>query len=242
MKYLLTNDDGIDAPGLQALEQALAEMGPRLVVAPDQHLSGCSHQATTLRPLELVEVAAGRHALNGTPVDCTRVGLMHLAPDVEWVISGINEGGNMGHDVYLSGTVAAVREGVLLGRPGIAISQYRRSRQPVDWETAARWAREVIQQLTARGARPGHYWNVNLPDIDEKSELPEIVFCDLDPHALPVRFHLEEGRLHYRATYQERHRLPGRDVDVCFSGRIAVSELSLMSLRGNGDTTGLSKT
>ena len=240
-KFLLTNDDGIDAPGLAALENAIEGLGQLLVVAPDRHLSGCSHQATTLRPLELVERTAGRHALDGTPVDCTRVGLMHLAPEVRWVISGINEGGNLGHDVYLSGTVAAVREAVLLDRPGIAISQYRRSRQPVDWQVAARWSRAVIEQLLARGCRPGHYWNVNLPDPEDKNTTPEIVYCDLDPHPLPVRFHVESGRLHYRGSYQERHRLQGRDVEVCFSGRIAVSELSLLSLRGNGDTTGMKK-
>lgn len=227
MKFLITNDDGIEAEGLAAMEAALEGLGTATILAPDRHLSGCSHQATTHRPLHLQAVAPGRHALDGTPVDCTRVAVAHLAPDVEWVFSGINEGGNLGHDVYLSGTVAAVREAVLLGKSGIAISQYRRSRRPVRWDVSARWARGVVQTLLARGPRPGRFWNVNLPDPDTEVDLPEVVYCKLDPAALPVCFELQDGRLHYRAVYQQRSQMPGRDVEVCFSGRIAVTELSL---------------
>jgi 5'/3'-nucleotidase len=227
LKFLLTNDDGIEAPGLAALDRALDSLGQRLVVAPDKHLSGCSHQATTDRGLHLRLSRGEWHALDGTPVDCTRIGLAHLAQDVDWVLSGINEGGNLGADVYLSGTVAAAREAALLGKPAVAVSQYRRRRETVDWERASRWTRRVVSLLLSRPRAAGTFWNVNLPDSAAQPDEPEIVFCPMDPHPLPVRYRLEDGRLRYHGVYQDRLRAPGRDVEVCFSGAIAVTELVL---------------
>lgn len=228
MKFLLTNDDGIEAPGLAALERALADFAQRqVVVAPVSALSGCSHQATTRKPLRVTLHHEDRHAVDGTPVDCARIGLAHVMPDADWVVAGINAGGNLGADVYMSGTVAAVREAALLGRPGIAVSQYVRRLGGIDWDTAARWTAEVIQQLIERASAPRSFWNVNLPDCDDKSLMPPIVFCTLDPHPMPIRFHAEDGHLVNQATYQERHRAPGCDVDVCFGDRIAVTELKL---------------
>lgn len=227
MRFLLTNDDGIDAPGLDALERALAALGSRTIVAPQEHLSGCSHQVTTRRPLELKKLDDGRHAIDGTPVDCTRVGLVHLAEEVDCVVAGINLGGNLGADVYMSGTVAAVREAALLGKPGIAISQYRKSRTPVDWDVAARWTQEVVRQLIARFEGSGTFWNVNLPHVDETEQMPDVVSCPLDPNPMPVHFVAEDGKLHYRGVYQDRPQHDGCDVQVCFSGRITVTKLSL---------------
>ncbi len=227
MKFLLTNDDGIAAAGLAALERAIESLGERLIIAPENHLSGCSHQATTDRGLQLRQTDGAWHALDGTPVDCTRIGVAHLAPDIDWVLAGINEGGNLGADVYLSGTVAAVREAALLGKPAIAISQYRRRREPVNWQRSARWTRQVVSQLLSKPHAAGRFWNVNLPDSAMQAEEPEVVFCRTDPHPLPVRYRLEDGRLRYHGVYQERLRAPGHDVDVCFSGAIAVTEIWL---------------
>ena len=92
MKLLLTNDDGIEAPGLCVLEQVAQEFGEVVVVAPDRHLSGCSHQVTTHQPLRITEQAANRFAVGGTPADCVRLGLLHVAPDADWVFSGVNDG------------------------------------------------------------------------------------------------------------------------------------------------------
>jgi 5'-nucleotidase len=227
MKLLLTNDDGMDAPGLLALEQALQGLGECVVLAPDQHLSGCSHQATTLRPLELKQLAPNRYTLDGTPVDCTRVGLLHLLPECDWVIAGINAGGNLGADVYLSGTVAAAREGALFRKRGIAISQYFDRRLPFDWQNAVRWTRRLIEMLTSSYLEEGTVWNVNLPHLPPGSDPPEVCFCQLDPHPLPVNFHGDNGKLYYRGLYQDRLREPGRDVDRCFSGRITITQLLL---------------
>lgn len=230
MHFLLTNDDGIDAPGIAALGDACAEFGSAVTVAPDRHLSGCSHQATTSRGLLLEEVGENRYALDGSPVDCTRIGLYRVAPNTQWVLSGINEGGNLGADVYLSGTVAAAREACLLGKPAIAISQYVK-RRGIDWQRSLDWTRHVLQTLLTRPPQPGKFWNVNLPDPDgDVSRVPECIFCDIDPHPLPVEYELREGKLHYRARYQDRVRASGYDVAYCFAGAITISEVGLHTI------------
>jgi len=226
LNFLVTNDDGIHAPGLAAMQQALAGLGQVLVLAPHEHLSGCSHQSTTHRPLELTEIAPAKFQLDGTPVDCARAALLHLAPQTDWVCSGINAGGNLGADVYPSGTVAAVREAAYLGKRGIAVSQYVRKRVPIDWGPAIAWTGHVLRQLLELPLAPGEFWNVNLPDFDRPIEpYPEVVFCPLDGNPLPVRFVEEEGKLHYRGVYQERARTAGCDVEVCFAGQIAITKL-----------------
>lgn len=226
MQLLLTNDDGIDAPGLAALERAAARFGELVVLAPLEHHSGCSHRVTTDRSLGLTSLGGRRHHLDGTPTDCTRVGLSHCCPQADWVLSGINDGGNLGADVYHSGTVAAVREAALLGKPGIAFSQYRRRGIQADWQRAAGWTEQVLELLLAKPLAAGCFWNVNFPCCDS-SDTPEVVDCPLDPHPLPVEYRLEDGRLHYQGNYHGRLRNPGSDVDVCFSGRIAVTQIRL---------------
>src|SRR6478672_7932026 len=126
MKLLLTNDDGIDAPGLAALQRAAEQLGQAVVAAPATHQSGCSHAVTWEKAVRIEERGPDRFAVHGTPADCARLGLLKLVPDAKWVLSGINHGGNLGADVYYSGTVAAVREAVLHGWPGIAVSYYKK--------------------------------------------------------------------------------------------------------------------
>ncbi len=233
MSILLTNDDGVEAPGLKALWRAIeGRTTEAIVVAPDRHLSGCSHQATTSRPLELKHVAENWHALDGSPVDCTRVGLLQLAPHADWVLSGVNDGGNLGSDVYLSGTVAAAREACLWGKHAVAISQYMH-RCPIDWHQTSDWTRQVLDLLFARPPGPGSFWNVNLPEPSGREPaLPECVFCRVDPHPLPVAYELRDGKLHYRGRYQDRRQTAEHDVEVCFSGRIAISQINLLSASG----------
>lgn len=228
MKFLLTNDDGIDAGGLAALLEAASQFGNCVVLAPDRHLSGCAHQATTDRSISLTRRSATLHCIDGTPVDCVRLGLGHVAPDADWVLSGVNEGGNLGADVYHSGTVAAAREAALLGRPTIAISQYRRRGSVVDWARATRWTVEVLRALLASPTEPATIWNVNLPDKEGQIDPPEIAYCPLDPHPLPVEFRrTEDGKYRYAGVYQARPKAARHDVDVCFTGSIAISKLVL---------------
>ncbi len=227
-RLLLTNDDGIAAPGLRALHEAALRLGEPVVVAPAEHLSGCSHRVTTSAPLIVRTQGTARHALTGTPADCVRVGLLRIAPDAAWVLAGINAGGNLGADVWHSGTVAAVREAVLHGWPGIALSQYRRSDRDYDWARAARWAEPLLRELMGRPHEPGTFWNVNFPHLDEADPDPEVVFCPLDPTPLPLSYRAEGDRLHYDADYHQRRRVAGADVDVCFGGRIAVTRIALL--------------
>lgn len=221
MTILLTNDDGIDAPGIRALLKAI----DGVLVAPRDHQSGCGHQVTTTQPIQVEKRADGEYAIASTPVDCVRIGITHLFPDTQFVLSGINAGGNMGADVYISGTVAAVREAALHRIPAIALSQYKRRGLAIDWNTAAHWATKVIQELMQRPHHPGTYWNVNFPHLDPGSSDPEIVFCQPCTQPLPVDFRIEGSQFYYRGEYAKRKRDRGSDVDVCFSGKIAVTQL-----------------
>src|SRR5580658_3667646 len=149
MKLLLTNDDGIEAEGLQALFKAAQQLGEPCLIAPAGPQSGCSHTVTTHRGVKIEPRGEHRFAVHGTPADCVRMGLHRLLPDAAWVLSGINHGGNLGADVYYSGTVAAVREGVLHGWPGIALSHYRHKGREFDWKRAARQATRILEELLA---------------------------------------------------------------------------------------------
>src|SRR5262245_47431933 len=188
MRLLLTNDDGIDAPGLVALERAARELGEVTVVAPTAPCSGCGHQVITNRPLRLHEHGPGRYAVEGMPADCVRVALRGMGLSFDAVLSGINAGGNLGADVHHSGTVAAVREAALLGLPGVALSHYRRRERDFAWDRVSRWAGPLLRDLLDRPREPGAFWNVNFPHPPADAPAPEVVFCPLDPSPLPVRF------------------------------------------------------
>jgi 5'-nucleotidase len=241
LHFLLTNDDGIDAPGLLALAEVLTGFGSVSVVAPGREYSGCSHQVTVDRPLRLVERKPDWWTLDCTPADCVRVAMTHLKLPIDWVVAGINPGGNLGADIYMSGTVAAVREAALWKRPGLALSQYRRSRDPVDWRRAACWSKRVLETLLGEpaAAEAGGFWNANFPDPPEGDETsPPIVRCRPDPNPLAVRYETlpddspaeradAAKRLLYRGRYQDRPRTPGLDVERCFSGAITLSRIAL---------------
>lgn len=229
MKILLTNDDGVLAPGLEALHRVAEGLGTTVVFAPSGAVSGCSHATTTDRPFGVEELGPGRFAVRGTPADCVRVAIHRLNPPLDWVLSGINNGGNLGVDVYHSGTVAAVREAAIQGIPGIAVSHYHdRPLLPEDWDRAAEWSRPLVVEIISRGPRPGTFWNINLPCLEPGAPRPEVVYCPLDPSPLPLSFVGDAASLRYTGRYRERRRAPGSDVEVCFSGRIAVTEIKAM--------------
>lgn len=187
-----------------------------------------SHAVTFDRRFRCEQRGPGSFAIHGTPADCARVGLHRLAPDAAWVLAGINHGGNLGADVHYSGTIAAVREGVLHGWPGIAFSHYRRTGLEFDWARAARWTARVLGELLARPPETGAFYNVNLPHLAAEAPDPDLVWCPLDPRPLPLSFHHDETEgLLYNGDYQTRERIPGADVDVCFNGQIAVTVLRL---------------
>ncbi|MGF1458349.1 MAG: 5'/3'-nucleotidase SurE [Leptolyngbyaceae cyanobacterium] len=226
MTIVLTNDDGIDAPGIRALQAAFPEV-VTAIVAPDQPLSGCSHQLNRGGAIAIAQRAEREHAISGTPADCTRVAVSYLHPETRWVLSGINAGGNLGSDIYVSGTVAAVREATLLRIPGIAISHYIANRQPIDWEMATRLARGVLLQLMEQPLESGQFWNVNLPHLQAADPPPAIVFCPTCTQPLPTEFEIDGDRFHYTGKYRDRRRDAGADVDICLSGNISVTKIRL---------------
>jgi len=225
VSYIVTNDDGVDAPGIAALAKAVDDEG--VVVAPKSHMSGCGHQTTTAEPIHVEKRNERTYAVNGTPADCARIALYHIAPEPAWVLSGINEGGNLGADVYQSGTVAAVREAAFLGIPGIAISHYKKRGLEINWDRAARWTKAILEDLFERPLESRTFWNVNLPHLEPHDADPEVVFCGLCREPLPVHFRIEGEHFHYTGEYAERTRTPGADVELCLAGKITITSVPL---------------
>ena len=226
---VLTNDDGVDAPGLSALVASTAHLAGCRVMAPLGPQSGCGHVVTTHQPIALIERPDGRIGVDGTPADCVRLAIHRHGPELTWVISGINAGGNLGADIHHSGTVAAVREAAIHGIPGIAVSHYIARGRTIDWDRAARWVAPILDRLMLRPPEFGTFWNVNLPHPEPGVPDPEMVFCPVDSSPLPLAYREEGGGLKYCGDYQGRRRLESLDVDVCFGGRIAVSKVHVMS-------------
>lgn len=167
MRILVTNDDGIHAPGLKVLEKIARELSRDVwVVAPETEQSASSHSLTIHLPLRLRRLSARRFAIRGTPTDCVAMAVHQVIggrkPDL--VLSGVNRGANMGDDVTYSGTIAAAMEGTLLKIPSVALSQAYAHGHPVKWATAAHHGAEVLQRLLAVGWPQGVLMNVNFPD------------------------------------------------------------------------------
>jgi 5'-nucleotidase len=167
-RILVSNDDGIDAPGLKLLERVARELSPDVwTVAPEQEQSGAGHSLTTRRPIRLTEVAPHRYVVDGTPTDCVLLGLKRLLRDrpPTLVLSGVNGGGNIAEDVTYSGTCAAAIEATLFGVPAIALSQEYHDRSAIPWSAAEAFAAEAIRRIVA-AAQPwprDTFFNVNFP-------------------------------------------------------------------------------
>jgi 5'-nucleotidase len=157
---VLTNDDGIHAPGLAALEKALAELGDVYVVAPEREQSACGHALTLHRPLRALKMGERRFAVNGTPSDCANMAVLGFLPETPvLIVSGINHGANLGDDVTYSGTVSAAMEGTILGVPSIAVSLVDGG----DFEVAGRVARLIAMRVLVGGLPGNTLLNVNVP-------------------------------------------------------------------------------
>lgn len=226
MRLIVTNDDGIAAPGLAALAEVARAAGEVVVVAPRGAQSGVGHQLTTEARIRVEDLAPGRHAVAGTPADCARLALTAIAPGADWLLSGVNAGGNLGADVYTSGTVAAAREAALLGCRAAAISHYVGRDRAIDWALAVHRLRPVLALLLERPLEAGHFWNVNLPHASAEAS-PAVVFCGLDTRPLAVRYRRAGADYVYAGDYHTRPRQAGRDVEVCMRGDIAVTKVTL---------------
>jgi len=164
MKILISNDDGVHAPGLAYLADALSKVADITVVAPDRNRSGVSNSLSLEHPLRIISTPNGFYSVNGTPTDCVHLavtGLLKEMPDM--VVSGINEGSNLSDDVIYSGTVAAATEGRFLGLPALAISLA--GPRSVHYETAAQIAKILVEQLKTQPLTSSTILNVNVPDL-----------------------------------------------------------------------------
>src|SRR3989337_225425 len=167
MVILVSNDDGIHSPGIQALADTLRTIADVYVIAPDRERSAASHALTLHKPLRLEKFGDNMYSVNGTPTDCINLGIngiLNEKPDI--VVSGINKGGNLGDDVTYSGTVSAAFEGTLLGIPSFAVSQVAEG--DYKFETAAKVAVFLALQIKERSLPPGVLLNVNVPTLDIK--------------------------------------------------------------------------
>ncbi|MEW6444945.1 MAG: 5'/3'-nucleotidase SurE [Pseudomonadota bacterium] len=163
MDILISNDDGVHAPGIRALAESMRPLGRVVIVAPDRDRSGASNSLTLSRPLRPKQLEPDVWAVDGTPTDCVHLaltGLLPFTPDM--VLSGINHGPNMGDDVLYSGTVAAAMEGRSLGLPAIAVSM--ESFEPEHLETACRAVRQLVEGIGSHPLPRDTLLSVNVPD------------------------------------------------------------------------------
>lgn len=171
---LITNDDGINSPGLWALWECLSRKWTTYIVAPDREQSASSHSVTLSRPLRITKVRARVYAVDGTPSDCVHLavnGFLRKKPDI--VVSGINIGENLGDDITYSGTVAAAMEGTLLGIPSIAISLA--GRKDLNFSPAVKVSEKLIQFILKKGLPRDILLNVNVPNVKDEKEIKGIM-------------------------------------------------------------------
>ena len=233
-RILVTNDDGIHAPGIEVLERIARSLGDDVwTVAPDVEQSGAAHSLTLRRPLRVRKVADRRFSVNGTPTDCALLAINHILknrrPDL--VLSGVNGGANLGEDVTYSGTIAAAMEATLLGVPSIALSQVNRGAGEPPFAIAERHAAEVIRRLVSVSWPLGVLMNVNFPDT---SGGPVGGFRVGRQGRRISTIELIEGRDPKGRSYiwigdftSDETAEPGTDLDAVMHGAIAVTPLHL---------------
>jgi len=233
-RVLLANDDGIQAPGLRLLERVVRRLAREVwVVAPESEQSAASHSLTMRRPLYVRKVGRRRYTVDGTPTDCILLAIHQVMrshpPDL--ILSGINRGGNLGEDATYSGTVAAAREGTMLGFPSIALSQVYDDGQGVPWETAEQWAPEILRRLAGASWPPTVLINVNFPAV----AAAEVTGIEVTRHGRrKIGGSMVEGRDPRGERYfwigggrrAERGR-EGSDLEAVHRGAVSVSPLAL---------------
>lgn len=237
MRILLTNDDGIDAPGLKTLRHIAGEISSDVwVVAPENEQSGASRSMTMHDPLRMRQVGEKQWAVSGTPVDCVLMACHHLMdgkkPDL--LLSGVNRGQNIAEDITYSGTVAGAMEGVMMGVPALALSQAFGFETYLDphWETAKTHAAPLIKRLLKEGWPPASLLNINFPDRppDEVKGV-EITRQGQRDHPLIGIAPREDprGRDYYWLRFARKLSTPkaGTDLHAVYGGKISITPLQL---------------
>ncbi len=235
VQFLITNDDGFDAPGLAALYHALQPLGEVVIVAPATCHSSKGHAVDTKNSIRverrIVDPFGEIHIVHSSPADCIRVGIRHiLKTPPDFVVAGINPGANLGVDLFYSGTAAAAREAALLGVPAIALSRLLHGELPVDWAALAKHVRKVVRRMTEPEFRlpAGHFWNINFPAVADENYPEELTLAPhgTAPHAVAFRV-IEKAKnveiLQYSAVYRDRKRTAQCDVHHVLEQRIVAT-------------------
>jgi 5'-nucleotidase len=233
-RILVTNDDGIHAPGLQVLERIARSIGDDVwVVAPERNNSGAGHSLTLRRPLRVRRAAERHFAVDGTPTDCVLLALQSIIRDlpVDLVLSGVNHGANLAEDVTYSGTIAAAMEATLFKVRAVALSQVFSNGQPIHWATAERYGPEVIRRLLDMPWTEDLLINVNFPDrppmevrgarvtAQGKRKLGDDLVERLDPRGEP---YIWIGALREEADHRE-----GTDLAAVHDGYVSVTPIHM---------------
>jgi 5'-nucleotidase len=234
LRILVTNDDGINAPGLKTLERIAAGLSDDVhVVAPEVNQSGASHSLTLRHPLRVRRVSDRRFAVDGTPTDCVLLALQAIIKDrpIDLVLSGVNHGGNLGEDVTYSGTVAAAMEATLFNIRSIALSQCCRPRDPVKWGTAESHGTELIRRIIEVDWAQDVLVNVNFPDriagavqgvrvvAQGKRKLGDVIVERVDPRGEP---YIWIGGLREESLHKD-----GTDLAAVHKGFISVTPIHM---------------
>jgi 5'-nucleotidase len=227
---LVTNDDGVMAPGIRAVAAALREIGEVVIAAPDRERSAASHSISLDRPLRVDEIEPGVFSIDGTPVDCAYLALLHLVKRrPALVVSGINNGFNLGSDVFYSGTVAGAVEGALRGVPALAVSLERR--RPQDFSHAAAFAATLAAEIIRRGASAlpdASLLSVNLPAGPIRGYQVTFLGRRVYRDQVEVRQDLRDRAYYWIGGPEENAEdLPGSDCSAVRSGLASVTPLGL---------------
>jgi len=232
-RIMLTNDDGIDAPGLAVLEQIAAELAREVwVVAPEHDQSGVSHAVSLHQPLRVTERGPRRFGITGTPGDCAVMGVCHLMGEAapELILSGVNRGANLGMETVFSGTVGGAMTGMMLGIPSVALSQAWTDRANVPWDTARSLGASVVRRMLEIGWSADTCLNINFPDRPA-ADTGEPTLCrqgvgmirgmDVETRTDP------RGLVYHWINFRRgpREQGPESDIDTLRAGRVAITPI-----------------
>ena len=240
LRILVTNDDGINAPGLKVLEKIAHSLSDDVwVVAPEYEQSGASHSLTLVEPLRIRRISRRRFAVGGTPTDCVVMAVNQIVEGKKaaLLLSGVNRGANLAEDVTYSGTIAAAMEGTLLGIPSIAMSQVFQRPDPIHWATAETHGPALVRKLLKAGWPNDVLMNVNYPPVKARAVKGTVATVQGRRDVGKIQIHEREdprGGSYYWLGFRRQVGKPGESTDLgaMVRGQISVTPLKMNFTHG----------